>query len=66
MPIFKFREKLILYSHIPKCAGQSIENYCQRLGAKIAFMDNDFCLHMRKNTCSHWCNGSSDQSELKQ
>ena len=45
MPIFKFRKKLILYSHIPKCAGQSIENYCQRLGAKIAFMDNDFCRH---------------------
>lgn len=45
MPIFKFRKKLILYSHIPKCAGQSIENYCQRLGAKIAFMDNDFGLY---------------------
>ena len=45
MHIFKVKKNLILYSHIHKCAEQSIENYCQRLGAKIAFMDNSFGLY---------------------
>ena len=40
MPIFRYSNKLIFFSHIPKCAGTSIESYCQKIGMKIAFLDN--------------------------
>ena len=51
MPIFRYRDKLILFSHIPKCAGQSVENYCKKIGMKIAFLDNQF----NKSSSLSWC-----------
>ena len=42
MPIFKHDGKLLYFSHVPKCAGSSIENYLiSRLGP-AAFLDRKF------------------------
>ena len=40
MPIFKINNKLILFTHIPKCGGTSVEKYFLEIGCKIAFYDN--------------------------
>ena len=42
MPILRHREKLILFTHVPKCAGQSIEQYCESVGISVAFLDNSY------------------------
>ena len=39
MPILRSPTKLIMFCHIPKCGGSSIENYCSKIGLEIAFFD---------------------------
>lgn len=43
MPIVKFRDKLVYFSHIPKCGGASVESYLAKISkGKIAFIDNGY------------------------
>ncbi len=43
MPIFRANEKIYYFSHIPKCAGTSIEDYIQKLTQKrLAFLDRQY------------------------
>jgi len=42
MPIFRSDNKLSLFSHIPKCAGSSIESYCLNNGVKHGFINYHF------------------------
>jgi hypothetical protein len=43
MPILRSREKLIYFSHIPKCGGASIEAYLAKIGkGNLAFVDNRY------------------------
>ncbi|MGV0876865.1 sulfotransferase family 2 domain-containing protein [Martelella sp. FLE1502] len=42
MPILRFRDRVFLFVHIPKCGGVSIERYCFESGIKIAFLDNAY------------------------
>ena len=42
MPILRSKNNIVLFSHIPKCGGTSIEEYCFQAGLKIAFFDNAF------------------------
>lgn len=45
MPILRKNSKLCHFAHIPKCGGSSIELYCMKIGAKIAFWDNHYVSH---------------------
>ena len=43
MPIIKYKEKIVHFAHIPKCAGTSIEQYLYSLnGVELAFIDGNF------------------------
>lgn len=42
LPILHKNNVLCHFAHIPKCAGSSIENYCQSVGINIAFIDRAF------------------------
>lgn len=43
MPIVKFRDKLIYFSHIPKCGGASVESYLAKISkGNIGFVDNGY------------------------
>jgi hypothetical protein len=45
MPIFRCRDKLVFYAHVPKCAGSAVNRYlAERFGA-LAFQDERFLLH---------------------
>lgn len=39
MPVVKGVKKLCHFAHIPKCAGRSVEKYCESAGLKIGFLD---------------------------
>tara|TARA_B100001175_G_scaffold95816_1_gene81163 strand:+ start:448 stop:1074 length:627 start_codon:yes stop_codon:yes gene_type:complete len=39
MPILTKNNKICHFVHIPKCAGSSIEHYCEKEDIKIAFLD---------------------------
>ena len=58
MPIIKYKDKLIHFAHIPKCAGTSIEHYLSSLnGVEIAFIDEKF---LQRGSNNQW-NRSSPQ-----
>ncbi len=51
MPIIKIKEKIVYFAHIPKCAGQSIENYFRAIGLPLAFLDE---FHISKPSNPPW------------
>lgn len=51
MPILRSQNKIVLYSHIPKCGGTSIERYCYSIGLKVAFLDGNFFV---KSSTKRW------------
>ncbi len=43
MPIVRAKERLVYFSHIPKCGGTSVENFLKVItGSGLAFLDRDF------------------------
>ena len=43
LPIVRFKNKIVYFSHIPKCGGTSVENFLQIItGTNLSFMDRDF------------------------
>ena len=58
MPIIKYKNKVVHFAHVPKCAGTSIERYVRLInGAELAFVDMHFVSHPPK----HGWNTSSPQ-----
>lgn len=52
MPIFRCRDKLVFYAHVPKCAGSAVNRYLtERFGA-IAFQDERFLMRPEKERWS--------------
>ena len=49
MPILKKDNKIIYFSHIPKCGGMAIEKYCKDVGIEISFIDNGYNSISSKN-----------------
>lgn len=42
MPMFRARDKLIYFAHVPKCAGTTIEFYLKEHFGTVAFLDPGF------------------------
>lgn len=42
MPILSNNNLICHFAHIPKCAGSSIEHYCENHNIKLAFLDRTF------------------------
>ncbi len=43
MPIIRFKNKIVYFSHIPKCGGTSIENFLKTIvGVNLSFLDRNF------------------------
>ena len=42
MPILYKNNKICHFAHIPKCAGSSVEHYCEKIDIKLAFIDRAF------------------------
>ncbi len=42
MPILYKNNTIGYFAHIPKCAGSSVEHYCNKIGIKLAFIDRSF------------------------
>jgi hypothetical protein len=51
MPIFRAREKLVLYAHVPKCGGSSVAWYLSERFGPIAFSD---AFHTRRAPAARW------------
>lgn len=49
MPIFRVNGKNILFAHVPKCGGTTIEYNLIRLGYRMSFLDVNFYNPGRKN-----------------
>jgi hypothetical protein len=48
MPIVRFKNKIVYFSHIPKCGGTSVENFLKIItGTNLAFLNRNF--YMDKN-----------------
>ena len=62
MPILKKGNKIIYFSHIPKCGGTAIEQYCKDTGIEIAFLDRLYNLQFSKNV---WNNTSPQHIDKK-
>lgn len=53
MPIVRTLDKLVYFSHIPKCGGASVELYLHEVsGGKLAFLDNNYRM---VNDHDRWC-----------
>jgi hypothetical protein len=51
VPIVRFKNKIVYFSHIPKCGGTSVENFLKIItGTNLSFLDRNFY----KNTCLPW------------
>jgi len=42
MPIFRVAEKVVLFAHVPKCGGGSIEQALHKNGLELSFYDGTF------------------------
>ena len=42
MPIFRHDGALYFFAHVPKCGGQSVEDYLSRRFGPLAFLNNDY------------------------
>lgn len=42
MPLFRVADKIVLFTHVPKCAGGSIEQALQANGYPLSFYDGQF------------------------
>ncbi len=42
MPIFRHDGAIYFFAHVPKCGGQSVEDYLRRRFGPLAFLNNDF------------------------
>ncbi|MFN3972947.1 MAG: sulfotransferase family 2 domain-containing protein [Gemmobacter sp.] len=45
MPIFLTSKGLVLFAHVPRCGGSSVENYLHGRFGKLAFLDRDHQTH---------------------
>jgi len=56
MPVIKYKDVILHFAHIPKCAGSSIEGYVNRIkGAELAFVDSNYVANPAKKP---WNNSS--------
>lgn len=62
MPILRKENKIIYFSHVPKCGGTAIEQYCKDIGIEIAFLDKRYYLQLSKNV---WNNTSPQHIDNK-
>ncbi len=51
MPVFRIDNRLVLFAHVPKCAGTSIELYLEQRFGEVGMMDRQF---MRKAPQLRW------------
>lgn len=51
MPILRVSNKNVLFAHVPKCAGSSIEDTLIRNGFSLSFLDRTHLWHRDKKKC---------------
>ncbi len=61
MPIFRIKEKIVYFCHVPKCGGTSVEEYLENRFGALSFLDRRWESIPLKN---RWSNTSPQHIEI--